>query len=126
MGWAAGAPIEQMRRRISFEGQTVAGGLHGSKVLSPNPLACSVVRSSLRQTVARLVCAELPLPFARLPRPGALHGVCRKERAGTAFLRFATVLPVWSGRKMSWVLQEVLSAFLSRFADMISDTYCVD
>ena len=34
---------------------------------------------------ARLVCAELPLTFARLPR--ALPWVCGKERAGTAFLR---------------------------------------
>ena len=51
MGWAAGAPIEQRRRRIRFEGQTVAGGLHGSKVLSPNPAACPVVRLSLRQSL---------------------------------------------------------------------------
>ena len=51
MGWAAGAPIEQRRRRIRFEGQTVAGGLHGSKVLSPNPAVSPVVRSSLRQSL---------------------------------------------------------------------------
>ena len=50
-GWAAGAPIGQMQRRIRFELHAVEGSLHGSTVLSRKPAAWLVVCPSLRQSL---------------------------------------------------------------------------
>ena len=49
-GWAAGAPIEQMRRRITIELQMVAGSpcLCGSQVPPPDAATCLFVRQSLQ------------------------------------------------------------------------------
>ncbi|CAE6970278.1 unnamed protein product, partial [Symbiodinium sp. KB8] len=50
-GWEAGAPIEQMHRRIRLELKMVAGISYGSKVLSPNPAVCLVVRQSVCESL---------------------------------------------------------------------------